>query len=292
MIDVLDPTHQSIIVLTDLDGTLLDHHTYRADEALIALSRLSKAGIPVIPVTSKTRPEVERIRESLALDTPFVVENGAAIFIPKIGLDNDWTLQAEQTQMSETSSYWVKAFAPPREHWAQLFAALKNEFPDSFTWFSDMGDEGVSKATGLDCNNARLANTRDYSEPVLWTGTSEQQALFISRVTAMGYKTVMGGRFLHVTTGYDKGKALLWLKEFFARQQAGGGHEGKPVVTVALGDSGNDLDMLEAADFAVVIRSPVQPYPTLSRKEGLIYSQNYGPAGWREGMARLFGWPS
>ena len=45
------------VVYTDLDGTLLDHHTYAFDEALGAIKALKDRGIPIVPCTSKTRAE-------------------------------------------------------------------------------------------------------------------------------------------------------------------------------------------------------------------------------------------
>ena len=44
-----------LLVFTDLDGTLLDHHSYSHAAALPGLERLRGLEVPVIPVTSKTR---------------------------------------------------------------------------------------------------------------------------------------------------------------------------------------------------------------------------------------------
>ncbi len=46
------------IVFSDLDGTLLDHHTYSFQEATEALDALRKRAIPLILCTSKTRSEL------------------------------------------------------------------------------------------------------------------------------------------------------------------------------------------------------------------------------------------
>ena len=44
----------SPVIYTDLDGTLLDHDTYSANEAKEILGKLSASQVPVIPATSKT----------------------------------------------------------------------------------------------------------------------------------------------------------------------------------------------------------------------------------------------
>ncbi|HKQ32701.1 MAG TPA: HAD hydrolase family protein, partial [Thermodesulfobacteriota bacterium] len=71
------------VVYTDLDGTLLDHHTYSFDKAVPALRLLESEGVPLIINSSKTRPEIERYRSLLGNTHPFVTENGGGIFIPE-----------------------------------------------------------------------------------------------------------------------------------------------------------------------------------------------------------------
>ena len=70
------------IILTDLDGSLLDHDTYSFGPANLPVM-LEKIGIPVIPVTSKTFSEVLKLKNELNNNHPFITENGSAIYIPK-----------------------------------------------------------------------------------------------------------------------------------------------------------------------------------------------------------------
>ncbi len=267
-------------IFTDLDGTLLDHHTYSYEPALPALDALSRLEFPVIPVTSKTRLEVESLRKEIGLDTPFVTENGAAIFLPDatvrfLGLPHD-----ELDEIRE--GLFCFSFGPSRQTLIELVEALQLEFPDCFTSFSQLGDQGIAQATGLDAKSAALANSRDYSEPLLWQGTDDELAAFIETLKERGYTALVGGRFLHITTGYDKGKALAWL---MARYQAA--DQASQWLSVALGDSGNDIAMLEAADEAVLIRSPVKDFPEVDETHKVYRTQGCGPSGWTEAIELL-----
>ena len=47
------------LVFTDMDGTLLDHHTYSFEAAKPALKALEEKDIPVVPTTSKTFAELQ-----------------------------------------------------------------------------------------------------------------------------------------------------------------------------------------------------------------------------------------
>ena len=53
------------LVFTDMDGTLLDHHTYSFEAAKPTLMTLAHKGIPVIPTTSKTFAELQPLREKI-----------------------------------------------------------------------------------------------------------------------------------------------------------------------------------------------------------------------------------
>ena len=82
----------------------------------------------------------------------------------------------------------------------------------------------------------------------------------------------------------DKGRALAWLRNVY--QEASGSGQ---VHDLAIGDSGNDVAMLEAAETALVIRSPVNDFPQLARNQGVIYSRLFGPEGWTEGVEQWLG---
>ena len=72
----------SAVIYTDLDGTLLDHHTYAFDEALETIKALMDRGIPIVPCTSKTRAETVNLMQTMGIDGPMIIENGAAIWVP------------------------------------------------------------------------------------------------------------------------------------------------------------------------------------------------------------------
>lgn len=262
-----------LLVFTDLDGSLLDHHSYRFDEARSTLDQLQALSIPVIPATSKTRPEIEVLRCELHNSHPFIVENGAAIFIP-VGY-----FPRQPADTVEREGYWIREFSSPREKWLQLLLALQSSFGDEYDYFFRAGGKGVAAMTGLEERAAELANRREYSEPVQWLGNDVRKTEFVAQLTAAGATALQGGRFLTITGDCDKGRALAWLRQAYCDAL-----ELDAVHDLAIGDSGNDVTMLEAAESALVIRSPVASYPQLARSTGVGYSTQFGPAGWAEGV--------
>jgi len=71
--------NSSLWVVSDVDGTLMDH-SYDLTPAKETIKTLQKLSIPVILCTSKTAAEVKVIRKDLNLTDPYIVENGAAIY--------------------------------------------------------------------------------------------------------------------------------------------------------------------------------------------------------------------
>lgn len=262
------------LLFTDLDGSLLDHHSYEFEPARPLLAALKLAGIPVIPCTSKTRAEVERLRVQAGLCDPYVVENGAAIILPQGVFDSI------PPNCIERYGNPCLEFALPRSHWLDLLGEMHPDFGDQFVSFHQAGIEGIMDLTGLDRASAERANQRDYSEPVFWRGSDDQKIQFITRLQQQGAKVLQGGRFLGVGGDCDKGRALNHVQALYQSL-----YPQKRVISLAIGDSNNDVAMLETADAALIVRSPVHMPPQLQRSDGYVTTET-GPTGWCEGVLR------
>ncbi|MEQ8514643.1 MAG: HAD-IIB family hydrolase [Chromatocurvus sp.] len=262
-------------MVSDLDGTLLDHDTYSCEAAEPALDLLESLSIPLVLASSKTAPEVRRLRRQLGNVHPFIVENGAAIWMPA----SDRYQRPEGTLLRD--GYWVRELASPRARWLGLLDALRADFAGEFTSFAEAGPVGIAAMTGLDLRAAELANLRQYSEPVQWLGTPERLLDFLGCCRAAGGRVSSGGRFHALSSNVDKGVALRWLRQEIARSQPG-----RPLHVLAAGDGDNDTPMLECADTALVVRAPDREAPLLARRSGVIRSECGGPAGWAEGITR------
>ena len=248
------------LVFTDLDGTLLDHHTYDHSPALPALRRLQELKIPIIPVSSKTLAELKEIRLRLHLKGPAIAENGSVIAYP-----------GETVQV-----------APPGYHLVRDFLIDRRANPDYDTFgFGDMSLEEVMEHTGLPREDAKRALKRLASEPFLWRGTPESLSAFRRDAKAVGMRLLQGGRFWHLLGDTDKGKAVkLVVKHLRSR--------GKTITrTIALGDSANDRDMLLAVDNPVIIQKPDGSHLSLAERPDAILTEQPGPAGWNQAILQL-----
>ncbi len=240
-----------LIILSDLDGTLLDHHGYGFEPARPVLARLERLNIPVVLSSSKTAAEMAQIAALMpgVARWPFVCENGAGIV---------WPDDAAQTD---------------REDWHRLRAfmqCLPSDLRGCLTGFGDLGPDGIAAATGLSRASAVLAGERQFSEPCLWTGDDAGLKRLARECAAHGIKAQQGGRFLTLGFGHTKASRVDDVRRALAAE-----------MIVALGDAPNDRDMIAAADMGVVVPNPAGPAPNgFGPDANIIHAPAPGPAGW------------
>jgi len=266
------------LVFTDLDGTLLDHHSYSAEPARPSLDRLRAAGIPVILTSSKTFAELGQLMLELGIDGPAISENGACIHLPQ-GWSHDPA--AAPTPGGKGLESQVIRFSPPYSEIIATLNALRDYHRYQFTGFNDLSNQEVADLTGLTPDQAHLARLRDGSEPLLWQGDDYTREQFQANLHDKGLKTLQGGRFLHVIGEQaDKAYAVTALADQFRER----GWKGR---TLALGDAPNDHGMLSVVNQPVVIRNPDAALMPRIANLRLYRSRQTGPEGWREAIDRL-----
>ncbi len=147
--------------------------------------------------------------------------------------------------------------------------------------FHQMSDQEVARQTGLTPREAHMARQRETGEPFLFRdATPAEIRSFCRKAQARGYSVQHGGRFWHFSGGCDKGLALSVLIGFFRTAWQ------TRIITVALGDSGNDLPMFRLVDKPILIpksdgsfaREVVQAMPRIRR------ARKPGPEGWAKAV--------
>jgi mannosyl-3-phosphoglycerate phosphatase family protein len=268
-----DKTHW--VIVTDLDGTLLDHHTYSFSAAQATLEKLEQHNIPVIINSSKTASEIEQLRTILNNKHPFIVENGSGIIIPKKYFSQ------QPDEAANWKSYWEIILGKPRSQLIDSLKSIPKEIQHCYDSFHESSLENIMHMTGLSEEEARHSNDRRYTEPLKWLGTTKQRQDFFWHLHKQHIHHTEGGRFIHLMGHTNKGSATSWLTRYYQDEYK------HPVKVIALGDGNNDVDMLKAADIAVVIRSPVNEPPSFDHHCKII-SDSTGPTGWSECIESIF----
>lgn len=266
----------ALILFTDLDGTLLHSDTYAYDAALPAIATLKAQGIPVIPVTSKTRAEVETLIQQIGLTDPFVTENGSAIYLPRD------TCPFDLPPGEDDGPYRVVALGVPYVMARAGLKAIAQEIGRPLKGFGDLSIEQVQQLTGLTATDAQQAKKREFTEPFLTPKNTSPETLTAAG-EVMGFKVVVGDRFSHlIGGGAGKGVAVHQLAALYATTLP----PGETIVTIGLGNSPNDLDMLANVERAIVLPGATGPHPQLADRGWQIAPQP-APEGWAMAVTTL-----
>lgn len=272
MIHLPVPTDQPLVVFTDLDGTLIDHHTYETRGSEQAMRQLAARGAPLIFCSSKTFAEQTQLQRELGICQPFILENGSAAAIP-----TDFFPEKNYPVHHREADYEIVEFAHAG---AAVLHAVLSRFSD-IRGFAGASDAELSAATGLSGAALQRARQRWYTETLL-TPLGEIQAAQINVwIRPDGFVLSRGGRFYTAqSAGVDKGKAVRWMMEQCRHKFS------KTPVFAAVGDSPNDRAMLEVVELPFLVQRPDHCWADMEIP-GLIRVSGAGPVGFSMAVALM-----
>ncbi len=270
-----EPNIPFFLIFTDLDGTLLDANSYEWAPAAPALELCRRRGYPVVLVSSKTRAEMLPLQRALGVSDPFVCENGGAVYFPP------GCRKPLPDGCTRSGGLWRLGLGTP---YARLVAALgeiRRELGWAIRGFSDMDPAEIAQLTGLDLQASRRAKEREFDEPFMVDNPATPDLEVLRTAAAKkGLSITLGGRFLHLKGPHDKEGAVSRLIEWYRQIHP-------HLVSVALGDSPNDFDMLACADYPVLVRSG-RDFPELKRRlPRLMITAASGPLGWNAAVTEI-----
>jgi mannosyl-3-phosphoglycerate phosphatase len=266
-----------LVVMTDVDGCLIDHATYAHAAAEPAIAQLKAAGVPMVLCSSKTRAELERLQEELGLKAPFVAENGGALYVPA------GAFPFAIPGATEAAGYEVLEFGRRHQEVLTILLGTAARLSIEVVTFSGMSVQAVAEDCGLSLAQARLAKLRDFDEPYrMVVRDPAARTRLLRALRRAGLRCSSGGRYDHVVAGTDKGAPVGAIRRLYSQVFG-------PVAIVGLGDSLNDLDLLNAVDIPIVVRNSASRTSELLMRElrGATVTRDEGPAGWGEAVTKL-----
>ncbi len=266
---------EKTIIFTDLDGTLLDASLYSFEAAIPALEHLQLHSIPLILCSSKTKTEIDHYRKKLENNHPFISENGGGIFIPRAYFP--FSIELPGLKMSSENDYRVITLGASYPDLRKAIEVLQKE-GFHIRGFGDMSPEEIAQLTSLHLSEAEMAKKRDFDEPFVLDGDEQR---ILSRITSLGF-TCTQGRFHHILGNSDKGRAVTILSDLYRKQYGN-------IFTIALGDSLNDLPMLQAVDYPVIVQKSDGSYDRHLDIQGIVRGAGVGPEGWNKEIMKILG---
>ncbi len=261
--------NKKFVVFTDLDGTLLDYYTYSYEASREGIELLKSHDIPLIFCTSKSYAEVIYFREKTGNNSPFIVENGGAIYLPPEQFEQFNRLK-QLERLEHVDGYSALELGASYDRIRQVFKEMKREFKDMLTGFGDMTVEEVSRYLNLEPSLAAMAKVRRHDEPFILKDPS-----LLERVKQFsqqnGLKVYPGTRFYHLMGNTDKGVAVKELVSLYRTVYA-------EIIAAAVGEGKNDEPMFRQVDMPYLVKKPDNTFTDVAL-DRIVKIDGIGPYG-------------
>ena len=265
-----------LMIFSDIDGSFLNHDDYSYGNLYNFITKLKKIS-DIIFVSSKTFAEIKLLNNSLGITFPFIVENGACIFFPEsyynTELEGDKFFKKENYIGYRVSEKIIKS------HKRDLNPFKKNF---DFLFYSELTLKKLESITNLKGSQIKSSQDRLFSDPIYWNDSKKNFIKFENELKNINIRINKGGRFIHLSSDYDKGDAV---GEFLKIDNK---HNTSKKMTISIGDSHNDISMLELTDYSCMIKREKKKSLVLEKKKNNYYSTNIAPDGWRESLEFIF----
>ena len=264
------------LIFTDLDGTLLNHDNYSFGNNKKLISTIINNKNEIIFNTSKTFSECKKLLKELKLSNmPFSTENGAVLYFPKIRFN-------KIKNSSSFERYWKLRIAKlSSKSWHQFLKKKQKKY--NFLIAQDLSPKILKKYTNL--NNTNMMLNREASQIILWEDNLTKFKLFKNDLKSEKEGVLIkGSRFIQISSICNKRIAKKLISHAYDIQF----RDKYSINTIALGDSKNDIDMLNSCKYSCLIKNSTGTHVKLrSNKKNVFKSSKLAPDGWGEVLYKL-----
>ena len=254
-------SNSSILIFTDLDGTLLNRDTFKFDSIKTFLKELKNRNIIIIPNSSKTEDQIIEFNNEADFQFPFVSENGAIIH--NLNFLNqefpDKIILARNTH--KIQNIFDKNIHQDLKSKCKVISSLT------------MSEQ--TQIFGLPENKLQQVFKRSCTIPIIFEGNNEEKLSLKNILLKNGLDFKDGGRVLNLGDKINKADAMKKITQMLETK-----FKCKPK-TIAVGDNHNDLEMLQNSDIPCLVKNDKFLNKNLQIKN-LIISKQAAPEGWVE----------
>lgn len=203
------------MVFTEVDASLLTARASR-DGGRALHDRCEREQIALVFCSSRTRAELEAVRQDFGLSHPFICENGAGVFVP------DGYFPFEVPYARDIPGYHAVEFGRPYAEVVDILHRAAARLGIDVLGFSDMSVEQVAADCGLPLLRARLAKLREYGElfQILDAAPAAQSRLR-KALQAAHLTCTLGTPYSYVGSPVDRDPGIGLLTALYRRARGG-----------------------------------------------------------------------
>jgi Cof subfamily protein (haloacid dehalogenase superfamily) len=272
------------LVVSDLDGTLLDENSLITAENLAAVSWLKTLGVEFTVATGRMDRMARNYFRQLGITLPVIACNGAMIRDYRTGLilrrENLPPRQAElfvRSLLKENIDFILydadKIRFPKGSTRIEVFRQYNQQpdvLPEERIWLQPLDLDAITEAT---------ASLIKIVAVVPDSATKDKVKRLLSGLDGLD-NVLSGDEFLEtIASGVSKGTALCWLAGFLGIQVS---------EIIAFGDHDNDEDMLATAGLGIAMANATPA----ARLASQLVTNPHGESGVAAAIYHLFGSPA
>ena len=250
----------SLIIFTDLDGSLLHRETFKFDPIKDYIKNLIESGIIIIPNSSKTEKEIDKFNEELGIKLPYISENGSSIH-----------------GLNLINSNFPNKIILSREK-EELLKVFESKVPENIInkcfLISKLDKKKQEKIFGQKDKKLKDVLDRKYTLPILFTGEKKEKNRLLKILNANSLTLQEGGRVSNLCDNVDKVKSMNKVIRILKKTE-------DKIKTIAVGDNYNDLDMLKNSDVPCLVFNDQFKLDQINIAN-LVFSNQPSPEGWAD----------
>ena len=259
------------IIFTDLDESLLKDNEYYPKVLNKFINKLLSQNYLIVVLTSKTFSKVKNLFKKNNIKLFLNSENGSSFYILNSNNQNNISYKKFINKKAIKSNIILKKLKK-----------LPRRFLSNLIFIKDLSLEEQSKITKLKKSDLVQFNDREFSVSLIWNGNNNLLLLLKKYLKKLNLQASFGGKMLNVSGEHSKLDALFFFKETYIKQ-----YKAKDCITVSIGDSQNDVEMLNHTDYSGIVIRKDKKKLNLIKNQNVFISNSFAPEGWVELLNRI-----
>jgi mannosyl-3-phosphoglycerate phosphatase family protein len=272
----MNTPNKQMLVFTGLDGDMIAPQAEVLQTILPALELLHSREIPHIATTERSAMEIMPLLEVMDHHDPFIVEAGAAIYIPHS------LFKVKFSYQKTVGDYRVVELGVLARDIQEKLPLLRQQYGLEITGLSELNANEATGIIGLSAEDYQNLKLRQYSEPIIYDGPAENLPRLREAAEDLRLRLMRQERLFVLTGDHDEGSAISFLLQLYREE-----FPDVDIASIGLGDNAANAPMLYTVDTPVLVRLPGGRFDDRVGRRGMKFTREPGPLGWNQAVIAL-----
>ena len=250
---------------------MLKENKYYPNVLDIFIKELKLKNFLIIALTSKTYSEVVNLYKLNNIKFPFSAENGATFFVPKSNNKQDLVFKQIINKNATTSEKIIRKIE-----------CLPFNIKKNIVFIKDLSVDKQMKITRLKRQELKYFNRRNFSVSIIWKASNYSLFSLKKYLKKLKLQATFGGKMINISGIHNKLDALIYFKQLYFKNL-----NIKKCITVSIGDSENDVEILNYSDYSGIVIRKDKGKIKLVKNHNVFISSKPAPMGWVELLSKI-----